>query len=118
MSSASLLIRGWTITLIAAVFVLSDKKNSPLFFLLAYFPVVAFWFLDGYYLCLEKRYRSLFDKVRKKDDFEIDYCMDVDKKEFNLWHCCTQASTALFYLVFIFAITVIMFSLPATEQAN
>lgn len=66
MASNSFYLKGWSITLVTALFALTAKDNRNLFFLIAYIPIIFFWALDSYYLSLERQYRNLFNDVRKK----------------------------------------------------
>ena len=54
MGSNSFLLKGWSITLVAACFALAAKDAERKFLLLAYFPVFMFWVLDGYFLYQER----------------------------------------------------------------
>lgn len=71
------LLKGWTITLIAALFALSAKDTNKAFVLIAYFPTLVFWVLDGYFLSQERKFRDLYDHVRKLDESQIDFSMDT-----------------------------------------
>jgi hypothetical protein len=55
MAGNSFLLKGWTITLVAALFALAQKESNPMFMYLAYFPSTVFWALDAYYLRQERR---------------------------------------------------------------
>lgn len=96
-------LRGWTITLIAALlalFINGANPNYIIYFLLVL--VFVFWILDGYFLSQERLFRALYNHVRKLDEEEIDYSMNTgeykkDKK--NTWMCAMFSSTLLvFYL--------------------
>ena len=63
MGANSFLLKGWSITLMAAVFALSSKDADQRFVLLAYFPVIVFWVLDAYFLHQERLFRKLYEKV-------------------------------------------------------
>jgi len=63
MGANSFLLKGWSVTLVAAIFALSAKDANLRFVLLAYFPVVVFWVLDGFFLHQEKLFRKLYDEV-------------------------------------------------------
>ncbi|MEI6065586.1 MAG: hypothetical protein WCQ26_13410 [Pseudanabaena sp. ELA748] len=63
MGANSFLLKGWSITLVAAVFALSSKDADQRFVLLAYFPVIVFWVLDAYFLHQERLFRKLYEKV-------------------------------------------------------
>lgn len=56
MASNLFLLKGWTITLIAALFALSAKDANKAYVLIAYFPALLFWVLDGYFLSQERRF--------------------------------------------------------------
>src|SRR5690348_15874734 len=77
MASNLFLLKGWTITLIAALFALAAKDSDRHYFLIAYFPAFVFWGLDGYFLSQERRFRALFDHVRKLPESQIDFSMDT-----------------------------------------
>ena len=57
----SFLIRGWSVTLLAALFALAAQGANPRFAVLAYFPCLTFWCLDTYYLYQERRFRALYE---------------------------------------------------------
>lgn len=59
----SFLLKGWSVTLVAAVFALADRAADSRYLLAAYLPNVIFWGLDGYYLYTEKLYRKLYEDV-------------------------------------------------------
>lgn len=71
------LLKGWSITLIAALFALAAKESNKSYFLIAYFPLFIFWALDGYFLSQERKFRALYDYVRKLDEAQIDFSMDT-----------------------------------------
>jgi len=77
MASNLFLLKGWTVTLIAALFALAAKDANDIYFLVAYFPPAMFWVLDGYFLSQERRFRSLYDHVRKLHESQIDFSMDT-----------------------------------------
>lgn len=63
MNNCSFLLKGWSVTLISALFALSAKDVDVRFVLIAYFPAIVFWILDGFFLDQEKRYRQLYELV-------------------------------------------------------
>ncbi len=76
MAGHSFVLKGWSITLVVAVFALNVKDGLDKDYLLAAaLPVFMFWFLDGYYLQRERLFRALYDEVRVKEDSQIDYSM-------------------------------------------
>ena len=77
MSGNLFLLKGWSITLIAALFALAAKDTNKAYILIAYFPLFIFWTLDGYFLSQERRFRSLYEHVRKLKEEDIDFSMDT-----------------------------------------
>jgi hypothetical protein len=61
----SFLLKGWTVTLAAALFALSANDTNPSFALIALFPALAFWGLDAYYLRQERLFRKLYEDLLK-----------------------------------------------------
>jgi len=47
MASNLFLLKGWMVTLIAALFALAAKGSKDFYFLLAYFPTFMFWIIDS-----------------------------------------------------------------------
>jgi small-conductance mechanosensitive channel len=78
MASNLFFFKGWTVTLIAALFALAAKDSNQHFLVLGGFPLLIFWILDGYFLAQERRFRALFDHVRQKKDADIDFSMDTN----------------------------------------
>jgi hypothetical protein len=94
------LLKGWSITLIAALFALSAKDSNKLYMLLAYYPLLVFWVLDGYFLSLERRFRALYDHVRGLSEDQIDFSMDTRPYEDeyrNTWLGSLLSRTLLIY---------------------
>lgn len=63
MGQNSFLLKGWSVTVVAALFALAAKDSNKMFALIAYFPAFMFWFLDAFFLHQEKLYRKLYEKV-------------------------------------------------------
>lgn len=77
MSGNLFLLKGWSITLIAALFALAAKDTNKSYILIAFFPLLIFWTLDGYFLSHERRFRALYEHVRKLKEEDIDFSMDT-----------------------------------------
>ena len=100
MASNLFLLKGWTITLIAALFAVAAKDADRAYFVIAYFPALMFLSLDGYFLSQERRFRSLYDHVRTLKEEEIDFSMDTTpyKKTLrNTWAGSIVSQTLLVY---------------------
>jgi len=79
MAGNSFLLRGWSITLIIATVTLASHSGDPKYLFISLFIVFLFWFLDSYYLSQERKFRCLYDDVRKKDESNIDFSMRPPK---------------------------------------
>ena len=93
-------LKGWTITLITALFAFFAKDANTDFIFVVYFPVFIFWILDGYFLSQERLFRALYDHVRKLDEKEIDFSMNAGeykKDKRNGWVCSMFSRTLLFF---------------------
>jgi hypothetical protein len=100
MASNLFLLKGWTVTLIAALFALAAKDSKPIYFLIAYIPPFMFWVLDGYFLSQERRFRSLYDHVRMLAEGAIDFSMNTApyRSEWrNTWPGAMFSKTLMIY---------------------
>lgn len=78
MNVNSFMVKGWLITLVAAIFVLSEKDSNVKFLWLTPFVSILFWILDGFFVSTERKYRGLYDHVRSLSEAQIDYSMNAE----------------------------------------
>ncbi len=64
MAGNSFAIKGWSITLVSALFALAANDTNARYAALALLPALCFWGLDAYYLRQERLFRKLYDAVR------------------------------------------------------
>ena len=76
MAGNSFLIKGWSVTLVAALFAIAAANTNTLFVYLAYFPTFMFWALDAYFLRQERLFRKLYDHVRTSEEAVVDFSMN------------------------------------------
>lgn len=80
MASNSFYLKGWNVTIIAAIVALSFKESDWRIYTCALVLNVIFWFLDAYYLKQERLFRELYHKVSKiSDDNLVDFSMDTSE---------------------------------------
>ena len=108
-SKNSFILKGWVITLVAATFALSVKDEVFRKTLFIYFLIFLFWVLDSYYLWQEKKFRCLYDNVRKLKDDKIDF--DMNTKEIAKKEGCSWINTALSSTLLLFYLTLIIFTI-------
>jgi hypothetical protein len=97
----SFLLKGWSVTLVAALFAFAAKDGNKNYVLVAYLPVLIFWNIDAYFLSRERMFRGLYDSVREKKEDETDFSMDTQpfRTARNNWPCSfVSVSLILFYL--------------------
>ena len=118
MAGNSFMLKGWAVTLAAAIFALSAKDAEKSYFIVAYIPIIVFWLLDSYYLQQERLYRSLYDKVRETDESRIDFSLKAAYNDFpqktNTFSSCAFSKTEIgFYLPLALVCLVIVLITPA-----
>lgn len=77
MGHNSFQLKGWAVTLVSVVGALSSQGSDKRFFLISFIPLLSFWFLDSYYLQIERKYKYLYKIVTKKAEDKIDFNMDI-----------------------------------------
>lgn len=77
MADNSFKIKGWVITIIAALAALSVDKTNPDYLFIGMLPVIGFWYLDAFYLRQERLFRKLYNDIAGKEESEIDFCMNT-----------------------------------------
>lgn len=106
-------LKGWAVTLIAGLFVLSSKDSNPKFILLACFPIIIFWGLDGFFLSQERLFRDLYEDVAKRSEKNIDFSMNTKKytkyAKNTLVYSIFSPTLRWFYLSLILAILIVYF---------
>lgn len=79
MNSNSFLLKGWTVTIVSALFALASKDANINYVLVSYIAIPIFWILDGFYISQERQYRDLYKEVANKQESEIDFNMDASR---------------------------------------
>lgn len=114
MNSNSFSIKGWTITLISALFALAANGSNPKYVLITYIIVPVFWILDAFYLSQEKQYRGLYNEVAIKKEDAIDFSMNATKYDAddNTWLSSIFTKTIIpFYGIALTASLIVMYLL-------
>lgn len=103
MGSNSFALKGWAVTLVAGILALASNDTDKRFFLVVYIPIIIFWFLDSYYLQLERKYIELYNNVRALKNNEFDFDMDISNihskdKQTEYKNCLISRTELLFYI--------------------
>jgi len=80
MAYNSFLIKGWTLTLVVATLLLKGNKYQVL---IAFIPLLVFWFLDAYFLWQERMYRKLYEWVIKNRLSTDEYLFSMNAYRFK-----------------------------------
>jgi hypothetical protein len=80
MANNSFMIKGWTITLVVVTLLLKGDKYHTF---IAFIPILVFWFLDAYFLRLERLYRRLYNWVKDNRLKTEDFLFDLNYKRFE-----------------------------------
>jgi len=80
MAFNSFMIKGWAITLVIATLLLKGNKYQVL---IAFIPLLVFWFLDSYFLQQERLYRELYKWVVENRLKTSDYLFDMNAYRFK-----------------------------------
>jgi hypothetical protein len=112
MGQNSFLIKGWTVTLVSALFALAAKDANQKFVIVAYFPTIVFWLLDSYYLYQERLFRKVYDHVRKANS--VDFSLNTkqfDKGFFDWAGAALSKTLILFYGIVFITLIIVMYYL-------
>lgn len=106
MSTNSFIIKGWCITIFAAVYTLANNESDKSYNIINYLIIPLFWYLNAYFLQLERKYRILYNKVRILDEIHIDFSMEISKNDFknletNIFSCCFSKSLWPLYIILL-----------------
>ena len=119
MGSNSFQLKGWAVTLVTIIGALAAKETDKRFFLLSFIPLLAFWFVDSFYLQTERKYKVLYRQVAEKGEKDIDFKMDTsqisytedDLKRVCYCRCLFSATEFWFYIPITIAVLGLAFLL-------
>ena len=109
MAGNSFMVKGWTVTLVTALFALAAADANRFFVYVAYLPAVMFWVLDAYFLRQERLFRKLYDHVREAKDGTVEFSMNTHP--FNVgttWNVAWSRTLCLFHGTITTTIIVVM----------
>lgn len=111
MGSNLFTLRGWMITLVVGLSVAFFEFNRSELQYVLVLVIFIFWIHDAYFLSLERSYRCLYDQVRRKDEEEIDFSMNIGEfthlRTTSIWYCMISKTLAYFYVPTLILIGII-----------
>ena len=105
LASDSFRIKGWSVVLVAALFILLAREGRVDFLAVGLVPVFFFWGLDGYFLWQERLFRALYDHVRTQDESAVDFSMDTSAFRFGWNRTWIGATLSITLILFYGALT-------------
>lgn len=115
MGNNSFCLKGWAIAVMVALYALASPEKNK-FAIGSLIIIVILWFLDAYYLQLEKKYRYLYNDARKKIEDEIDFDLNYNNslirmgeiKKYSYFNVLISKTILPFYITCIL-ITVLVY---------
>lgn len=71
MAQVSFILKGWSVTMVVAMFGVAANTSTPWLGLLTLIPSLLFGGLDAYYLRQERLFRCLYERVRLDPDGKV-----------------------------------------------
>lgn len=108
MAQNSFMIKGWCITIVTALIAFLDKNlNAYILGTIFVVPILAFWYLDSFFLLTERLYRKKYDWVIKnrlksdKNEFDLNPNIFKDKKKDKEIKIMFSKTLRWFYLMLL-----------------
>lgn len=116
MGDNSFSLKQWAVGIMIAIYAFAGE-NSHKAVIVTIIPLVVFWILDSYYLMIERKFRCLYDEVRKKEEKNIDFDMNFNSikvsmnniSNYSLVKVAFSKTILPFYLVCIVTTLIIYF---------
>lgn len=107
MNSNSFSIKEWMIGVNSALIAVSAATDTlrPVFLLIAVAPTFILWLLDGYYLHMERKYRSKFNKIKDDETVSL-FDMDASTENGSYVEALFRPTISLLYISVIIALFV------------
>jgi hypothetical protein len=103
------------ITVVSALLAIYASTQNIMFILLGIAPTILFWFLDAYYLQLERKFRGIYEDVaglEKRVEVRL-YEMPIEKytrtlhKKFSYWNVFSSKTVLGLYLTLVLFLVII-----------
>lgn len=108
LSNTSFILKGWAVSLVAGLTALAASGTNQGYVLIAYIPIVVFWFLDAYYLMMERQYRGLFEENADLSQKLESFSIKRQKGDIELYVRALISITMLLTYIPLIAATVII----------
>lgn len=119
MAGNSFLLKGWSVTLVAALFALAAQGADPSYALVGLLPGSVFWGLDAFYLRQEHLFQKLYEAVRRGELDSDRYCMNTQPYSAHVqsvWRTAWSCSVAWLHGAVVAAVLVVTAVLVITSK--
>lgn len=116
MGSNSFVLKGWSVTLVAALLALAAERADPLLVAVALLPALMFWGLDGYFLAQERLFRGIYERAVDPKRNVDDYDLNPGPCDRRCWWKSTWSPTLRWFhgIVVLVVILVLVYLGPVT----
>ena len=83
MGNSSFSLKGWSVGIMIAIYAFAGQSEHKAA-VVTLIPLIVFWFLDAYYLMLERKFRELYNAVRFKKEEDIDFDMNFNNIKISM----------------------------------
>lgn len=97
LANNSFVMKGWALTLTSALLGFAATRGDALLAFLALVAVLAFWFLDAYFLRQERAFRLMFADVAAKKVTGFSLSPAPYAKQVKWWPVLRSVSLGVFY---------------------
>lgn len=97
LANNSFVMKGWALTLTSALLGFAAARGDALLAFLALVAVLAFWFLDAYFLRQERAFRLMFADVAAKKVTGFSLNPATYAKQVKWWPTLRSVSLGVFY---------------------
>lgn len=111
MAQNSFVLKGWSVTIVAAAFSINGNANALTVYLLIYFITIMFWLLDSYYLSLERGYRKLYSKCLEEEGCNFDFKLQDQNLIKNYILCIFSKVEFGFYFLLLLMVSIILYTI-------
>ena len=80
LDSHQFMLKGWAITLVVVTLLLKGNENQVL---IAFIPLLVFWFLDAHFLRIERMYRKMYEWIISNRLKTNEHLLDMDAYRFE-----------------------------------
>ena len=117
MSQNSFIVKGWMLSLVTIILTLgiTSQANENILSIIILIPIISFWYLDGFFLQTERKYRKMYQWTIKNRNKTDEFLYDLNPKRFDnqvssIFKMMFSKTILPLYLSTIVIITILFFS--------